>query len=245
MNGLKLNREDNFFYLLAGLAILLVTGPVLSEWFDQGWTIAAELSFSLLLIVGVWSLQRSRQRFILGLVLMAIFLLGTAANLILQSEVFLWLTIPARLLFLALTAMAVLEQVMLRGSVTLNKIIGAVCVYLILGTFWALLCLTLEMAVPGSYSGLEHYDEELWFWRLIYYSFVTLTTVGYGDITPANAYSETLAWLEAIVGQFYIAILVASLVGMYIAGHANSEADADEELAQRNETGSQTPGDNL
>ena len=108
MNGLKPDREDNFFYLLAGLAILLITGPVLSELFNEGWKIAAELSFSLLLIVGVWSLQSSRQRLILGLALVAISLLGTAANLIFQSELFLWLIIPSRLLFLGLTAVPAL-----------------------------------------------------------------------------------------------------------------------------------------
>ena len=57
----------------------------------------------------------------------------------------------------------------------------------------------------------------------MWWGFTTRTTVGYGDITPANAFSETLAWLEAIVGQFYIAILVASLVGMYIAGQSSPE----------------------
>ncbi len=113
-----------------------------------------------------------------------------------------------------------------------------------LGTFWALLCLVLEMAVPGSYSGLERYDEEFWLWRLIYYSFITLTTIGYGDITPANAFSETLAWIEGLIGQSYIAILVASLVGMYIAGHVSPEVLVGEEHAERNETGSQAPGDN-
>ncbi len=174
----------------------------------------------------------------LGLALVAISLLGTAANLIFQSELFLWLIIPSRLLFLGLTAVVVLEQVMQRGKVNLNKIVGAVCVYLILGTFWALLCLALEMAVPGSYAGLERYDEELWLWRLIYYSFVTLTTIGYGDITPANAFSETLAWIEGLIGQFYIAILVASLVGMYIAEHSHLGVPADEEGAKPNETGS-------
>ena len=128
MKDLKLDEEGNFFYLLAGLAILLVTGPVLSELFEGGWTIAVELSFSLLLIVGVWSLQSSRQRFILGLVLMAISLLGTTANLIFESELFLWLTIPSRLLFLGLASLVVLEQILLRGKVSLNKIVGAVYV---------------------------------------------------------------------------------------------------------------------
>jgi peptidoglycan/LPS O-acetylase OafA/YrhL len=232
MKKLKLDEEDNFFYLLGGLAILLVTGPVLSELFKDSWRVAVELAFSLLLIVGVWSLQSSRQRFILGLALVAISLLGTTANLIFKNELFLWLIIPSRLLFLGLATFAVLEQVLQRGEVSLNKIVGAVCVYLMLGTFWALLCLVLEMTVPGSYAGLERYDEEFWVWRLIYYSFVTLTTVGYGDITPANAFSETLAWLEALVGQFYIAILVASLVGMYIAGQTSPEVLDDRKHPQ-------------
>ena len=224
MKDIGHKQEDNFYFLLAGLAIFLVTGPILSEMVTGGWMILAELHFSLLMIIGVWSLQSSRSRFRLGIVLLGISLAGTIASLIFDSSLYVWLTIPARLIFLALSAVVILEQILSYGKVSLNKLVGTVCVYLVLAIFWALLCLTLEMLMPGSFAGLEHYDDELWLWRLLYYSFVTLTTLGYGDITPANAYSETLAWLEAVVGQFYIAILVASLVAMYIASNSTTGA---------------------
>jgi hypothetical protein len=58
---------------------------------------------------------------------------------------------------------------------------------------------------------------------LIYYSFVTLTTAGFGDITPVAPSARTLSWLEAMVGQFYIAVLVASLVGLRLAQRPNDE----------------------
>jgi len=103
------------------------------------------------------------------------------------------------------------------------------CVYLILGVFGAVLYFLLETVLPGSFAGLDDYDENLWFWRLLYFSFVTLSTLGYGDITPANAFSESMAYLEAIVGQFYIAVLVASLVGMYIAARENPQASTGAE----------------
>jgi len=58
---------------------------------------------------------------------------------------------------------------------------------------------------------MSHYND------LIYYSFVTLTTVGYGDITPANSLTKSLTILEAIIGQLYLTVLVALLVGKYVS----------------------------
>ena len=70
----------------------------------------------------------------------------------------------------------------------------------------------------------EALDEKLP--ELAYYSFVTLTTLGYGDITPATPYARALSNLEAIFGQFYIAILVAALVGIYIANRIDPKSSA-------------------
>ena len=61
----------------------------------------------------------------------------------------------------------------------------------------------------------------------IYYSFITLTTVGYGDVTPVSATARTCSWLEALTGQFYLAVLVAGLVGTLLSMRAES-SEADE-----------------
>ena len=78
---------------------------------------------------------------------------------------------------------------------------------------WTFAYLLVEQLQPGALNGLEHQDWQDNLHTVFYFSYVTLTTLGYGDITPAAPVSRFLAYSEAIVGQFYLAILVASLIG--------------------------------
>jgi voltage-gated potassium channel len=109
-----------------------------------------------------------------------------------------------------------------------DAIFGAACGYLLLGIIWSLLYSALETAVPGSFNLPEARSADvasapLNRGVLSYYSFVTLSTVGYGDVTPATPLARTMAWLEAITGQFYLAILVAGLVGYKVAQSMQNE----------------------
>src|SRR5262249_57380705 len=103
-----------------------------------------------------------------------------------------------------------------------DSFLGAVCGYLFLGLGWAVLYSMIEGFRPGSFEigpklvtggevarPLPHV--------LTYYSFVTLTTVGYGDISPVSPAARTLAWIEAITGQFYLAVIVAGVGGVAAA----------------------------
>ena len=110
------------------------------------------------------------------------------------------------------------KNLLLSGSVNVNKIIGAICMYLLLGINWAIFYLFINMAIPGSFHGLAATDIGTQLAELIYYSFVTMTTMGYGDLIPVKPLARTVAYLQAIVGQFYVAVLVAWLVGMYLSG---------------------------
>ena len=102
-------------------------------------------------------------------------------------------------------------------KIDVNKIVGSVTIYLLIGIIWALLYALVEEFFTGSFSGADLANDGNQFWDLIYFSFVTLATLGYGDILPVNTYARTLAYMEAIAGQFYIAILVASLVGAHLS----------------------------
>jgi voltage-gated potassium channel len=102
-----------------------------------------------------------------------------------------------------------------------DAIFGAVCGYLLLAIIWSVLYSALETASPGSFSMPSPSSAEVAAGRLdrsalSYYSFITLATVGYGDVTPVTRLARTLAWMEAITGQFYLAILVAGLVGFKV-----------------------------
>ena len=82
----------------------------------------------------------------------------------------------------------------------------------------ALLSLLLMRAEPESFSGIATTDWQESYLRMVYFSFITLTTLGYGDIAAALPVSRFFVYLEAIVGQFYLAILVASLISMRFSG---------------------------
>ncbi|MBS1956461.1 MAG: two pore domain potassium channel family protein [Cyanobacteria bacterium SZAS-4] len=142
------------------------------------------------------------------------------------------------ILFLATTAWLMLQHI-LYSEADHNTICGAICVYLLIGVVFALLFLSCLEINPDSISFNHiikndvHEHERLA--QLIYFSMCTLTTLGYGDIVPIAKFSRTLAWLEAMTGQLYLAILVARLVGLQIASvsakqvpeAANSESSAD------------------
>ncbi len=109
----------------------------------------------------------------------------------------------------------------MRKQVSGDAIFGVVCGYLLLGIIWTVLYSAVETASPGSFrmpasEGSPAVAARVDRGDLGYFSFITLTTVGYGDVTPTTPLARTLAWMEAITGQFYLAILVAGLVGFKV-----------------------------
>jgi len=105
-----------------------------------------------------------------------------------------------------------------------DRIVGSICVYILIRLGWAAIFETLDGVIPGS---LRFPADTAWAtpstFRYRYFSFVTLATLGYGDITPVTALAGTLASLEAIAGQLYIGITVARLVALSLVDRADAE----------------------
>src|SRR5262249_16444355 len=127
----------------------------------------------------------------------------------------------AALLF-GFTVATILRAIHKEASVSADAIYGALCGYLLVGAaFGHLYCLT-EALNPGSFRGSEQFSTQLEMddrhhFMLIYFSFVTLTSVGYGDITPGSGIVRSLAVVEAMMGQFYIAVLIGELIGKRVS----------------------------
>lgn len=133
-------------------------------------------------------------------------------------------------------ATLMLKRVISDGPVDTEKIFAALCVYLLAGIAWGLLYVLVFLndadafyfafnePVPPEASG----ETAKLFPMFGYFSFVTMTTLGYGDIAPANDLTRTLAWLQAVLGQLYVAVLIARLVGMHAqVGSTVQDDDVD------------------
>ena len=118
---------------------------------------------------------------------------------------------------------SIVKKVMVSPEVDFDVICGALCGYLLLAMMWSLIYQVLALVWDGSFvrTGgqavvpLSHVPADQDWSSFIYFSFVTITTLGYGDITPGNSPAGHMAALEAVVGQFYMVVLVARLVGQY------------------------------
>jgi hypothetical protein len=122
--------------------------------------------------------------------------------------------------FFALTAANLFSYLQTSRSVSRAELYTAVSIYLLLGTTWAALYLVMEALHPGSFQlGGHLIDRQS---DLIYFSLVTLSTIGYGDIVPLTGEARMLAALEGVIGVLYVAITVAILVSAYRRGPSDS-----------------------
>ncbi|MDF9391429.1 MULTISPECIES: potassium channel family protein [Methylococcus] len=217
-------KQNNFGFLLAGLVSTLIAGPLLREFSvlsrDQEFLVwLMESAFSLMVLIGVWSLQENRGMFRLGLLLGMLSLLFPVLAWRDRSPLLGILEVLVFLLFCVSSCYLAAKHVFRGKEADINRLSGSVCVFLLIGFIWGFLYILLTMVRPGAFQGLDlgesmhgRYDE------LLYFSFATLTTLGYGDITPATPLARILSILEVLCGQFYLTILVASLVGNFLAG---------------------------
>jgi hypothetical protein len=127
-------------------------------------------------------------------------------------------------------AVILLRQVFRAGPVTAYRLQGAIAVYLLFGVGWAHAYHLTGILHPGSFNEPPGEIPSVLDWA--YFSFITLTTVGYGDITPVKPIARTLAMGEALTGQLYLAVLVARLVAMEVISWQEKSAHSSQETAQ-------------
>lgn len=131
-------------------------------------------------------------------------------------------------LFTGYVIVLFLQAIFRAPEVDLEVVCGAAVVYLFLGLLWGQLYFILEYVAPGSFAvadGVETRDLHLF----NYFSYVTLTTLGYGEISPVTRPARSLASMEALVGQLYIAMLVARLVAIYSSRWPRGAASPEDE----------------
>ena len=181
-------------------------------------TLVVQVLFTLVFVSGLSAVITNRAARVVGIVVF------TAAIALHWLDYFnpraglgVW-TALGRILAVSLLTVLVVRQVFREGPITVQRIQGAVAVYLLLGLTWAGIYQLIGGVWPDAFrfSEAPQSHSELTN-ALAYYSFVTLTTMGYGDITPLHPVARSAAILEALTGQLFPAILIARLVAMELA----------------------------
>ena len=237
MNWSKWKHEfwqRRFIYLLTLLFLYLTLSPVCGT--RPGVQIATALVSALLFGQCCVSIIGTRKPYLFFAIYVC-FLVAVGRSLALYDGTFNFITLNfqcwAIFLFAIIAVVMVvgiLRDVLSPGEIDGNRIAGAACAYIMIGIIFGNMYLLCTLLNPGSFAWHGSHLSELTslplfekYQLLYYYSFVTMTTLGYGDIIPEAGLTRALSFNEALLGQMYLAVFVARLVGMRMVGMRNSE----------------------
>lgn len=219
--GSNLERS-RYGLLLTAVVATGVLGELLNQSAFQRLTQA--LGYTVVLVVGFSVLWWRRSTRRLAVVLAVPALLGLWLSPTISSPA---LNVASRVLlaaFLVLTAVTLVLDLAYATRVSANTLYAAICAYFLIALVFAVAFGLIERLRPGSFTAVSANlklgpDSDF-----IYFSLVTIATLGYGDIAPVAGLARVLASLEAVVGQFFVAALVARLVGLMVAPRSNAES---------------------
>ncbi len=209
----KLSHENNFHYLFTALMLLLLSMALLHQiqtlWLNN----IIELIILLVLLVGVHTLQTDKSwKWAVYFMVLTLIIFVATQKMFRIAIIVDYLHLFILLFFFIGSFKLSFKQIIMSTEVNQNMIVGSIVLFLLLGLIWTIFYLLLLNISPEAFNGLESLPWQENFSRVAYFSFVTLTTLGYGDISPHNSISEFFVYSEAIVGVFYMAIIVSTLV---------------------------------
>lgn len=193
------------------LAPMLRSGPVAS--------LITSIFFSLLLLTGIFTISAKK---LPRAVVSVVVLLGIILTWMKHLHPTTWLLLVCSdlisLFYMILLTLVVMRHVFQEGPVSRERIRGAIAAYILVGLTWAILYHLIELSVPGSFRMTETAASGIYSKQpdFTYFSFITMTTVGYGDITPVHPMARMFAIIEALIGQIYPSTLLARLVSLQI-----------------------------
>ena len=214
----RVTRENRrYSTLLGSLIILFLLYPLMQK---LGWARFWSWFFIAELLIAVYSISEGTRSLRVAALLAAPAVLGELGFFVFESRETHWFAVISVGAFLAYVVFVVYKQsVFSKGRMTSDRVAGAISVYLLLGLLWALVYGVVSSTNPDAFKGLSAFDLENSGAQpdFIYFSFVTLTTLGYGDMSPVSQIAKSLAWFEAVFGQLYLAVTIARLVSLEIA----------------------------
>ena len=212
---LKGRAENRFLILFIGILCLILLSPLLGTTFRI--SLLIDFIYTFLFISCVFAVSSDRKYAIFSTLFALPFLMITwGSRFYTFPQPVVIASTFSGIIFIGSIMYMLFRHVLKQKRVNEEVIYGAIVVYLLMGIFCALCYGIINLLAPnGFYFGNEFIGDSRM--RFIYFSYVTLTTLGYGDITPVAPVARSLAMLEAIIGQIYLVVMIAWLVGMNVS----------------------------
>lgn len=221
-------EQRRYTTLLWSLIILFLLYPVVQRLgISRFWS----LFFVAELLFAVYSVSEGARSLKIASILVTPAILGELSFFFLESRETHWFSVISVGIFLAYVVFVIYKtSVFSKGRMTRDRVAGAIAVYLLLGLLWALAYGMIASIDPEAFKGLAAFslEESGAQQDFLYFSFVTLTTLGYGDMSPVTPAAQTLAWFEAVFGQLYLAVTIARLVSLEVTHSAELSGKDDE-----------------
>ena len=209
-------NKGHYKYLLILLITLFIFRP-----YDAGFTYLAiwKTFFTCAILTAIFNCKHHLKVKIIAIITAIPTLLLGWIELYYASPIVFVIHILFILCFLWVCTTSIIYDVILHARVTIETLRGVVCAYFMIAFVFAYMYYLVEYLIPGSFNLITRDVSFITYSRnlaeLMYFSFVTLLTIGFGDITPIGNLAQTVVIIEGIIGQFYIAILVARIVSVY------------------------------
>jgi len=220
----ELFRQWRYLFLLISLLVLLVIHPVASHFGIMESLFDAFFIF-VMLTLALTMAHDKVWRVVACILYIPAAMLLIAGHFLTSSAQAVSLTAGHAIgaLFFVAVAGKIVRSIFASKTISWDSLFGAISGYVLLGVACALAYSMIHAADPesfhfGDYANRQMVQEDFSRNIFIYYSFVTLTTVGYGDVTPLSIPARTLSWVEALTGQLYLAVLIAGLISALVAG---------------------------
>ncbi len=213
-------KPSKFQALLYSILALLIFQPFVPDTALREAVVT--LIVTSVLISAVYAISDEKKKHIVSSILLAVpAIVMSGLHYFSKDPNILTLSYFLKIFFFIYILGVSLFHIMRDKNVDEDIILGSICAYLLFGILWAHIFSLIEHMNPGSFKGLaQDYSHPEFatnaFRDFIYHSFVTLTTLGNGDITPVSMLARTFAVLEALVGQIYLTVIVARFIGLYI-----------------------------
>ena len=206
--------KNRFLYLFISLLAVIFLGP-----FAEGFhylRILLSVFLTAVFLSAIYAISQKRHTALIAVFLVLPTLAFTWTSYFVDSVGWYLASRFSVVVFFAFIIVHILVFIFRQDEVTRDLIVGAAVVYLLVAETWSSVYQILETLRPGSFAMPEGQLQNS---RLLfdYYSLVTITTLGYGDVTPLTSMASSLSTLEAVVGQLYLVITVAWLVGVHVS----------------------------